>query len=109
VGIRIPWDYSQKISGVAALGKARAVECSAVVAALFVGFSDDRRFVVVLVVVLFVFFALVIIVVRVSRWPCVGHHGDEAPVRQRAGKGLISGDVRNHVGSPIPPKRPPLE
>src|SRR6516162_9290685 len=61
-------------------------------AALFVGFSDDRRF-FVLVLVLFVFFVLVI-VVRVSRWRRIA---DEVPVDQPSGN--VLGDARSHVGS----------
>src|SRR6516162_968930 len=61
-------------------------------AALFVGFSDDRRF-FVLILVLFVFFVLVI-VVRVSRWRRIA---DEVPVDQPSGN--VLGDARSHVGS----------
>jgi hypothetical protein len=48
-------------------------------AELFVGLSDDRRFIVP-VLVLFVFFVLVIIAVGVSRRHRVAHDGDEAQV-----------------------------
>jgi hypothetical protein len=61
--------------------------------ALFVGFSDNRRF-FVLVLVLFVFFVLVIIIVGVSRWRRIA---DEGPVDQPGGN--VLGDARSHIGS----------
>src|SRR5215469_603733 len=68
---------------------------SGLCAALFAGFSDDRRFFVLVLVlfVLFVFFVLVT-VVRVSRWRRIA---DEVPVDQPSGN--VLGDARSHVGS----------
>ena len=61
-------------------------------AALFVGFSYDRRF-FVLVLILLVFFVLLIIVVRISR----RRKADKRPVDLPGGN--VLGDVRSHVSS----------
>jgi hypothetical protein len=66
--------------------------------ALFVGFSDERRF-FVLVLILFVFFVflflfLLIIIVRISRRRRIA---DKPPVDQPARN--VRGDVRSHVSS----------
>src|SRR5262245_2875681 len=63
-------------------------------AALFIGFSDDRRFFVPVLVFL-VFFILVIILVGVSRRPRIVSDGDEAPVDQ-PGENFL-GDAWGHV------------
>src|SRR5262245_60484754 len=63
-------------------------------AALFIWFSDDRRFFVPVLVFL-VFFILVIIVVGVSRRPRIVSDGDEARVDQ-PGENFL-GDAWGHV------------
>src|SRR5262249_53857777 len=74
----------------------RAKGRSRLCAALFIGFSDDRRFFVPVLVFL-VLFILVIIVVGVSRRPRIVSDGDEAPVDQ-PGENFL-GDAWGHVSS----------
>ena len=63
---------------------------------LFVGFSDDRRFVLPFVLV-FAFEIIVLIVFGVSRRHRVAHDGDDAAVNPPGAYDL--GPARGHVGS----------
>src|SRR5262245_56147 len=90
----------QKLAEVIAFGSVMMFgrgrgRCQSSFAALFIGFSDDRRFFVPVLV--FLVFFILVIVVGVSRRPRIVSDGDEAPVDQPTENFL--GDAWGHVSS----------